>query len=61
MKNYDLIGAMSVALTITLILLWMSLRLEPMEGGFEVILTTLATLISLTLVAAIYVTLKESK
>ena len=61
MKNYDLIGAMSVALTITLLLLWMSLRLEPMEGGFEVILTTLATLISLTLVAAIYVTLKESK
>ena len=61
MKNYDLIGAMCVALTLTLVLLWMSLRLEPMEGGFEVILTTLATLISLTLVAAIYVTLKESK
>lgn len=61
MKTYDLIGAMCVALTLTLVLLWMSLRLEPMEGGFEVILTTLATLISLTLVVAIYVQLKESK
>lgn len=61
MKTYDLIGAMCVALAITLLLLWMSLRLEPMEGGFEVMLTTLATLISLTLVVAIFVQFKESK
>jgi len=61
MKNVDLICSLSLALVVTLILLWMSLRLEPMEGGFEVLLTGLASLISATLVVSIYVVLKESK
>lgn len=60
MKNVDLIAALCVALTITLILLWMSLRLEPMEGGFEALLTGLASLIAATLVVSIYVVIKES-
>jgi hypothetical protein len=61
MKNVDLICSLCVALVVTLILLWMSLRLEPMEGSFEVLLTGLASLISATLVVSIYVVLKESK
>jgi hypothetical protein len=60
MKNVDLICSLSLALVVTLILLWMSLRLEPMEGGFEVLLTGLASLITATLVVSIYVVLKDS-
>jgi hypothetical protein len=39
----------------------MSLRLEPMDGGFEVMLTGLASLIAATLVVSIYVVSKESR
>lgn len=61
MKNVDLICSLCVALVIALILLWMSLRLEPMDGGFEVLLTGLASLIAATLVVSIYVVSKDSK
>ena len=61
MKNVDLICSLCVALVIALILLWMSLRLEPMDGGFEVMLTGLASLIAATLVVSIYVVSKESR
>jgi hypothetical protein len=61
MKNVDLIGALCVALVVALILLWMSLRLEPIDGGLDVLLTTLASLTSATLVVSIFVVSKDSK
>jgi hypothetical protein len=53
MKNTFLYAAMVFCLTLSLSLLWMSIRFDiPLMSG-------LCTLISITLVVAIYVNIKE--
>jgi hypothetical protein len=61
MKNTALLGAECIALTLSLSLFWFFLKIEPIDGGLDVLLATLTGLISATLIVTIYVTLKDSE
>lgn len=60
MKNAYLLGAECFALILSLSLFWFFLRIEPIDGGLDVLLATLTGLISAALITAIYVTIQDS-